>query len=128
VEEGVMIGASEEARAQRPVTVDELLRLVHREAKKVDTSRIAYAFMMMKIRRTRPLVEVARYCLALRELGLPISAPLLSELLRKDHATILNRLHNLGDKHVLVLKRKSRSLFEWEVSPVFLKYYKGWSP
>jgi len=123
----VTAGAPEEARAQPPVTVDELLRLVHKKAKEVDTSRIAYAFMKMNVRRTRPLVEAARYCLALRELGLPISAPLLSALLQRSYAMTLDMLHNLGDKHVLVFKRGRayRAHFEWEISPVFLKYYEG---
>jgi len=81
----------------------------------------------MKLKHlTSSTVEAVKYAVALTELGLPITAPLMTALLRKVHVSVLAQLHNLGDKHILVLKRSDVGRrYEWVLSPVFHQHYYG---
>jgi hypothetical protein len=78
----------------------------------------------MKLKHlTSSTVEAVKYAVALTELGLPITAPLMTALLGKVHESVLAQLHNLGDRHVLVLKRLDSTCYEWTLSGIFLKHY-----
>jgi hypothetical protein len=108
------------------LTVDELLRRVRRRAKEIYPTPIIYALRKMRAGKAqRRQVEVLRHAVALAELGLPITAHLIANLCGISYSSALNVLHALGDKHVLVLKRKDYKggPFEWLLSPVFLRYF-----
>jgi len=81
----------------------------------------------MKLKRIRtPSVDCMRACLALHQVGLPVTSRLVRNLLGKDRGTVLSMLHSLGDKHCLVLKRSDvlRNYYEWVVDPLFLEAYR----
>ena len=64
-------------------------------------------------------------CIALKRCGLPINSNTLSYLRKKTQASTLFQLHTLGDKHILVSKRRIGKQFEWVLNPLFLKL---WEP
>ena len=97
---------------------EDVLALVQEKAKEVDETRVYYALRKMKLRfimaRT---VKVVRYAVALTELGLPITASLMTSLLKKVPESVMAQLHGLGDKHVLLFKRLGSRRYEWTLSP-----------
>jgi hypothetical protein len=124
------VGEVEKTKVQaltvEALTVDELLRRVRRRAKEIYPTPIIYALQKMRAGKAqRRQVEVLRHAVALAELGLPITAHLIANLCNISYSSALNVLHALGDKHVLVLKRKDYKggPFEWLLSPVFLRYF-----
>jgi len=112
---------------EEELTTEDVLALVHEKAREVDEVRVYYALRKMKLRfLTSEVVDVVKYAVTLTELGLPITAPLMTTLLRKVHVSVLAQLHSLGDKHVLVLKRSDvGKRYEWVFSPVFHQHYYG---
>lgn len=121
------------------LTEIELIEMVRQEVEQVSYARVYYTLRLMRVRPVwKSHVEKVRVCLALQQLGIPITthtvnACLPPELQSKSKCIIVS-LHNLGDKHILTLLRdaKMRSVkgmgnphLRWIVSPVFLKHYKG---
>ena len=50
----------------------------------------------------------------------------MTTILKKVDKSVLAQLHNLGDRHVLVLKRSDVGRpYEWTLSPVFRQHYYG---
>jgi hypothetical protein len=124
------VGEVEKTKVQaltvEALTVDELLRRVRRRAKEIYPTPIIYALRKMRAGKAqRRQVEVLRHAVALAELGLPITVHLIANLCNISYSSTLSVLHALGDKHVLVLKRKDYKggPFEWLLSPVFLRYF-----
>ena len=106
--------------------VEDVLALVHEKAKEVDDVRVYYALRKMKLRYLTPAtVKVVKYAVALTELGLPITASLMTSLLKKVLESVMSQLHGLGDKHVLLFKRRGSGRYEWTLSPAFMKCYYG---
>jgi hypothetical protein len=100
------------------------LALAQEKAKEVDEARVYYTLRKMRLRFIRSsAVKVVKYAVALMELGLPITAPLMTTILKKVDKSVLAQLHNLGDRHVLVLKRLDSTCYEWTLSGIFLKHY-----
>lgn len=102
------------------LTIEDVLALIKEEAESLDDATIYYALRQYKykpiLRSTLPFVKL---CVAIDGLGLIITSRLLESFYGGD---TLRRLHNLGDKHVLTLKRKlGQHALEWLVHPAFKK-------
>jgi hypothetical protein len=112
---------------EQELAVEDVLALAREKAEEVDEAKVYFALRKMKLKHlTSSTVEAVKYAVALTELGLPITAPLMTALLRKVHVSVLAQLHNLGDKHILVLKRSDVGRrYEWVLSPVFHQHYYG---
>ena len=100
---------------------------------KIPNENVYGTMRSMKLRRIRtPTVNYMRACLALHSVGLPITSNLVAFLTKTlpfsaaDISATVCALHNLGDKHCIVLKRSDaqRRHYEWVVDPVFLEAYR----
>jgi len=96
------------------LTLEELKKRVFEEAEKIDDVKLYYRLKELKIRYISPRSTsfyVLKVIIALRRLRLPINSNVITWLF-KDKSNIFAVLHNLGDKHLLILKRKER-IYEW---------------
>lgn len=104
------------------VTIDEALELIRDRIKTFDDVKIYYALRRYKFKPLRQKsLNTVKICLAIDSLGLPITSDLVNPFTQTEHYAT-TRLHVLGDKHVLILKRKlGTRLFEWILHPAFKK-------
>jgi len=107
----------------KALTLEDLKDMVHTKAKEVDEVRIFYTLKKLGIKWFKPqTVRVLKYCIAMHEYKLPIVTWFFKDIgIKSDR--ILPILHTLGDKHVLVLKRKGGRFHEWILHPNFVKAY-----
>jgi hypothetical protein len=112
---------------EQKLAVEDVLALAKEKAEEVDEAKVYFTLRKMKLKHlTSSTVEAVKYAVALTELGLPITAPLMTALLGKVHESVLAQLHNLGDRHILVLKRSDVGRhYEWALSPVLHQHYYG---
>ena len=94
----------------------EVINLIYQQMTKFDDVKLYYTCKELKIYRKS--LNVVKVVLALNVLGLPITERLVTLIIgtRQNHSA----LHNLGDKNVLVWKRK-HGILEWIVSPWFIE-------
>jgi len=96
------------------LTLDELKKRVFEEADKIDDAKLYFHLRRLRIRYLVPSLKsfyVLKVLIAMRRLRLPINSNTITWLF-KDKSNIFTILHNLGDKHLLILKRKKR-IYEW---------------
>jgi hypothetical protein len=112
---------------EQELAVEDVLALVKEKSEEVDEVKVYFTLRKMKLKHLKSsTIEAVKYAVALTELGLPITVPLMTALLGKVHESVLAQLHNLGDRHVLVLKRSDvGGPYEWTLSPVFRQHYYG---
>jgi len=86
----------------------------------------------LKLMRAKPIrketIETMRACLAIHHHGWPITTSLLGAVMGREEGpesyNLSSRLHLLGDKNALILRRGSRGReLKWHVSPTFMKIY-----
>ena len=115
-----------------PITQMQAIELLRNTMNELENWRILFAFKRMKLKHMREqTVNLMKACLSAHQYGLPITTDLMGAILdaqgRKQTA-ISSKLHTLGDKHCLVLKRgitRGRGApYEWLVDPVFLEAYR----
>jgi len=107
-------------------SVDEVLELIREAAEKVDDVKIYYALKQMRLKHVVPsTVNFLKFLVAISELGLPITSGLVSHVCNINLNETLRRLHTLGDRHVLILKRQTQKRYEWILTPLFKKLYYG---
>ena len=103
--------------------------LIQDYMKEIEPFRVTFALKRMKLKHIRTsTVKLMRACIALHDFGLPVSTDLVSTVLEARRTNILARLHTLGDKKCLLLKRRSIKIpghpLEWTIDPLFLECYK----
>jgi hypothetical protein len=110
---------------EQELTVEDVLAMVEEKAKEVDEIKVYYSLRKMRLRHLKSAtVKAVKYAVALTELGLPITTSIMTPLLKKVDVSVLTQLHNLGDRHILVLKRSELGgCYEWALSPVFRQHY-----
>lgn len=97
--------------------LDEALKLILDRAEEIDDVPLYYALRRYKFKPIRQgTVRHLKLCLAIDSLGLTITASLINAFQHTTHSW--ETLHNLGDKNILVRKRKL-GLSEWIVHPAF---------
>lgn len=102
------------------------------EVEKLDNWRVVHTFKKMQVKHIRePAVNLMKICMVLQLYQCPITTHLIEAILEKQSRSTValpGKLHNLGDKHCLVLKRGARPSrgghFEWMIDPVFLEAYR----
>jgi len=103
---------------------EDVMAIIEKKAKEVEDERVYFTLRKMKLKYIKPAtIEVIKRIIALDELGLPVTARFMSSLLKKPEQDMLEQLHILGDKHVLVLKRKTGRYYEWILSDIFKQHY-----
>lgn len=109
------------------ISLEEVVDLIKDRVQEIENYRVYYTMRGMKIRYIRDTtVDTVRYCIALQELGLPITAQLVSELEGTTTQSVRNKLHTLGDKHVLTMVRGTKSpVNRWVLNPMFTDKYYG---
>ena len=126
---------------QEPLTLVELHDLIEKTKSEMPYSDIYWRLRAFRLKRVQPpTVELTRYCIALHRLGLPINTRTISFFSKESFASILDKLHRLGDAHILVQKRKpfkrkgmpsdegpltKHIVLEWTLQPSFLKTTSG---
>jgi len=110
----------------------QAIELLRNTMEQIENHKVYFTFKLMKLKHIRTqTVNLMRACLSAHQLGLPITTHLMCVMLNVDKrssgAALSNRLHVLGDKHCLVLKRggsRGRGApNEWMVDSVFLEVY-----
>jgi hypothetical protein len=105
------------------------VELIQDHMKQIAPFLVVNAFIKMKLRPLRTsTVDMMRACLAIYDYRLPITTRLIGSVLGADESSVGTRLHNLGDKKCLLLKRsdikKRGHRLEWTIDPLFLANYK----
>ena len=120
-------------------TVEEVIDTLRSLMHQIPYHEVYYKLKQYRVKRFQPqTVEVLRCCIALHQAGFPITIRLVCEILNKKYQKVASILHTLGDKHVLLLKRKPYeagfyyanplyrgSVLEWTLHPAFLKLFEG---
>jgi len=106
--------------AEEGLTVDQLVDLIRKEAERLEDVKIYFALRQYHFRPiTKKAVHLVKVCLSIDSLGFPITPRLIQSFVKWQ---LRDQLHRLGDKHILVLKRRELpSTFEWTVHPTFKK-------
>jgi len=107
------------------ISIEQLLNMIREEMKKIEYHEVYYRLKQYKVKNFRPItVEIVRCAIALERLGLPVTTSLIVDTLHVQYVSVLTICHALGDKHVLLLKRKdSGKPLEWKVHPAFMKWF-----
>ena len=115
---------------------DEIIARLIETMNDIPDDKIYFTLRQFRVKYIKPeTVRVVGACLALQAYGLPVTTRLLCALLKLDpmlaSGGLAARLHTLGDKKVLILKRPETlyrsGQYEWVVSPQFLQRFKGLS-
>jgi len=111
-----------------PMSIEEIIKLIQDKHSEIENHRVYFSLRDMKLKFIRDItVDTVMYCIAIHELGLPITAQLIADMTDVTTQSIRNRLHNLGDKNVITLIRGSGyPVARWVLNPEFARrYYEG---
>jgi len=116
-----------QVQEQKKLSAEDVLSLINREVASLPYERVYYALKRMRLKPLfQQTVETMRFCLAIHNLGLRVTASLISTLRGCTRDNVLTSLHILGDKRCLTLLRGSRNrCSRWVVSSDFLEKYVG---
>ena len=111
------------------ITEMQAMELVQDYAKSIEPFRVVFAFKRMKLKPIRKsTVEFMRVCIAIHDFGLPITTEVVSLVSGVKRGNTISRLHTLGDRKCILLKRRDVSPqgqpLEWTIDPLFLENYK----
>jgi len=115
----------------KSITQMQGVELIKNRMGEIPRFKIYYTLRIMKAKPIRDeTVDTMRACLAIHQMGLPITTDMLGATMGKTKGprryNLSSRLHLLGDKNALVLRRGQRGReLSWHVSPTFLSYYGG---
>ena len=105
---------------------EEIIDQIRDAMKEIPNHKIYFTLRSMRLKYVRKeTVELVKACVILDEIGLPITISLISSILNIPESAATTRLHNLGDKHVLILHRQGSRTFKWSLSNLFKKHYSG---
>lgn len=118
---------SENAQSQD----DAVAELVY-EVEKLENWPVVHAFKKMQVKHIRESsVNLMKVCIVLQAYGCPLTTHLIGKILEKQRRStkaLPSKLHGLGDKHCLVMKRGTKpsqgSHFEWLIDSLFLEAYR----
>ena len=96
---------------QSSVNLDELLVEMKSKYDNLDNSAIYYPLRRLKINRVSDsMVNLMKVCLIANEYGFDVTIPFVSYFIgTSDRASLLWRLHRLGDNKLILLKRDGKS-------------------
>ena len=111
------------------ITQMQAMEMAQDYAKNIEEFRVVFAFKRMRLKLIRKTtVKLMSVCIAIHDFGLPITTETVSIVAGVDRSNILSRLHTLGDRKCLLLKRRDISPqgqpLEWMIDPLFLENYK----
>jgi hypothetical protein len=95
---------------------EDVKKLVLSEMRKIDDTELFFELQKRGIQYLKDLT-VVKCCLALSRLGLPITVYIVSYVTGQPMNTVRSKLHILGDKHLLTLKRPT-GVLEWTLGPL----------
>ena len=103
--------------------ISELKTLVNEEVSKIEDYKVYYVLREYKFKKISPqTIELTKVLIALDKMKIPITCDTVYYFSDEPNkSNVYLKLHNLGDKHVLLLKRKERGLLEWTIHPCFKK-------
>jgi len=116
---------------QPSMTEFQAVEIIRNKMEEIPVWKVYYTMKLMKLNPvTTTMAQRMRECVAIHLLGLPITTDLLGAVegkqRKRQRYNLASRLHNLGDKHCLTLKRGITAKgLQWMVHPVFLRHYNG---
>jgi hypothetical protein len=116
-----------EMRANNTPKLDEpqLLKMINQLVTSMPREKVFYELKKLNVTVKAETVDVMCVCLALHTIGLPITEHLVNFSRKKAPYSSLQALHTLGDRHILILKRRERQrptrVCQWTISQLFLK-------
>ena len=113
----------------KTLTAMQAMELVQDYAKDIEEFRVVFAFKRMRVKPIfKSTVALMKACIAIHDFGLPITTETLSLVTGSRRSNFTRRLHMLGDRKCLLLKRRDISPqgqpLEWTIDPLFLENYK----
>ena len=111
------------------ITEMQAVELIRDYMRNIEEFRVVFAFKRMKLKPIRnTTVELMRACIAIHDFGLPITTKLTATICGAVQENMVSRLHTLGDRKCLLLKRsdvvRPGHALEWTIDPLFLGNYK----
>ena len=102
--------------------IEELKQIVKEEISKIEDHQIYYVLREYKFKKITPYtIALTKVIIALEKMKIPITCDTVHYFGDIDcKSNLYLKLHNLGDKHVLLLKRKE-GILEWTIHPCFKK-------
>jgi len=119
---------SEEEGQEMELGMDEVLKLIEQRFNDIEDHRIYYSLRDMKVRWIGSSGrEMVKFCVAIDEMGLPITTPLVATLMDKAPSNVRTSLHHLGDKKIITLIHGGKSpIQKWFLSSIYKEcYYEG---
>jgi len=113
---------------RKELTMDDVYKMAMDKMDEIPHHRVYFSMREMKLRWiSSETVDTIKCCIALEELGIPITTPMITLMRQKDGGVVRNSLHTLGDKQVLTMMRGSKFRVQrWILSPLFREiYYSG---
>jgi len=105
------------------LNLQELREHVLKEAQKIDDWSLYWFLRSKNIKYLLPTnksFRLLKYAIILHRLGLPITSSLISFINGINSRNIIQALHQLGDKHLLIFKRKPGKHYEWMLNTQLL--------
>lgn len=101
------------------LSVQDVLMRVHLKIKEIDEVRLYYELRKKQIKFISRSTKMLKIVIALTTLGFPITSTLVKAVGNYSQVShCIGALHGLGDKHLLVLKRKVGKQYHWMASPI----------
>jgi len=102
----------------------EVVELIRRVMDAVDDTRLHFELRRIRFRATRRTREYVKACMALVRLNLPITTSLVAAAVFSTESTVIQTLHTLGDKDLLVFWPTKRAHYMWKPSEKLIELMK----
>lgn len=100
-------------------TIEAIIKALKLTMENIDDVKLHFKLKQYHARFMHLQNPTLKACIALDQFGLMITTNIVSTLTNRDLQNVHKTLHCLGDKHLLVLKRKRRLRYEWLLHPTF---------
>ena len=102
---------------------EKVIETIREMSDQIPHHHVYFTMRLLGMRRIMPAtVNLAKVCITVEELGLPITINIISSITGK--SGIDQRLHTLGDKGFLQLIEHENRQTKWKVNPVFMETYR----
>lgn len=103
------------------ISYGDAIKLIEKHYEEIPHYAIYYSMKQWGSPKVyKSTAKVVRMCVAIDDLGLPITSRMVSDLLDKNTNSLLTTLHNLGDQGILLLTSQTiGNALVWIVNPKF---------
>jgi hypothetical protein len=103
---------------------EEYVEIIRRRREEIPNYYVYGLMRSMGIKRLQAkTVDLAKTCIAIQEMGMPITMAMVKAVEEKEG--LIQRLHTLGDKNFLEFVPGRRKHLQWRITPEFMSRYRG---